>query len=160
MEPVNLMELIFGVKSKKLKLIPDERGWLMEILRSDDGEYFEKFGQVYVTACYPGVYKAWHYHKGQSDHFCCIRGMARVVLYDNREGSPTRGKLNEFHVGELNPTLLKIPPMVLHGFTAEGHEPAFIVNIPTEVYNHDRPDELRLPYDSPEIPYDWKVKHG
>jgi len=154
------MELISGVKTKKLKLIPDERGWLMEILRSDDGEFFEKFGQVYVTACYPNVYKAWHYHKLQDDHFCCIKGMAKVVLYDNREGSPTKGKINEFHMGELNPSLLRIPKMVLHGFTAEGHEPAFILNVPTEVYKYDKPDEHRMPYDSPDIPYDWKLKHG
>jgi len=154
------MEPISGVKSKRLKLIPDERGWLMEILRSDDREFFEKFGQVYVTVCYPGVFKAWHYHKVQSDHFCCLKGMAKVVLFDNREGSPTKGRLNEFIIGELNPTLLKIPPLVLHGFTAVGSEPAFILNVPTEVYRYDAPDEHRVPYDSPDIPYDWRVKHG
>jgi len=154
------MDLISGVIVKKLRLLPDERGWLMEILRSDDKEMFEKFGQVYITVCYPGVYKAWHYHKLQADHFCCIKGMAKVVLYDNRKGSSTKGTLNEFHIGELNPTLLKIPKMVIHGFTAEGPEPAHILNIPTETYNYEKPDEHRLPHDSPEIPYEWKVKHG
>ncbi|MEM2869289.1 MAG: dTDP-4-dehydrorhamnose 3,5-epimerase family protein [Thermoplasmata archaeon] len=153
------MELIDGVREKKLRLIPDERGWLMEILRSDE-ELFEKFGQVYVTACYPGVVKAWHYHRRQTDNFCAVWGMAKVVLYDGREGSPTRGRINEFHIGELNPTLLRIPPLVLHGFTAEGGEPTLIVNVPTEVYNREKPDEHRVPYDSPEIPYDWRVRHG
>lgn len=154
------METIDGVKAKKLRLIPDERGWLMEILRSDDGEFYERFGQVYVTVCYPGVVKAWHYHTRQTDNFCAIRGMAKVVLFDRREGSPTRGGLNEFHMGELNPLLIKIPPLVLHGFTAEGPEPAMVINVPTEVYNHAAPDEHRLPYDSPEVPYDWRVRHG
>ena len=151
--------MIDGVHTRKLRLIPDERGYLMEMLRPD-WEEFQKFGQVYITAVYPGVVKGWHYHKVQADYFVCVAGMAKVVLYDNREGSPTRGKLNEFHMGELNPSLLRIPPDVLHGFTAEGHEPAFILNAPTEVYNHEKPDEHRLPFNSPEIPYDWKQKHG
>jgi len=144
-EQVQCVELISGVRTKKLRLIPDERGWLMEILRSDDREHFEKFGQVHVTACYPGVCKARHFHKLQSDHFCCVQGMAKVVLHDNRDGSPARGKVNEFHMGELDPSILKIPPMVLHGSTAEGHEPALILNVPTEVYCHEKPDEHRLP---------------
>jgi dTDP-4-dehydrorhamnose 3,5-epimerase len=46
--------MIDGVKVKDLKVIPDERGLLMEMLRSDD-EVFQKFGQVYVTMVYPGV---------------------------------------------------------------------------------------------------------
>ena len=63
---------------KALKVIPDERGHLMEILRCDD-EMFQKFGQVYLTTGYPGVVKAWHYHKAQTDHFCVIKGMMKVV---------------------------------------------------------------------------------
>ncbi|MBU1147910.1 MAG: dTDP-4-dehydrorhamnose 3,5-epimerase, partial [Candidatus Omnitrophica bacterium] len=63
--------MIRDVEVKKLKLIPDERGRLMEILRSDE-EMFQKFGQVYMTTAYPGVIKAWHYHKKQDDYFTCI----------------------------------------------------------------------------------------
>ncbi|MDH7577273.1 MAG: dTDP-4-dehydrorhamnose 3,5-epimerase family protein [Bacillota bacterium] len=152
------MELIHGVRMRPLRLIPDERGFLMEMLRSDWPE-FTKFGQAYITACYPGVVKAWHYHKIQWDHFVCVQGMAKVVLYDPREGSSTRGKVNEFHIGYLNPVLLKIPPLVYHGFTAEGGTTALIVNFPTEFYNYENPDEFRLPFNDPSIPYDWKVKH-
>ncbi|MCK4614325.1 MAG: dTDP-4-dehydrorhamnose 3,5-epimerase family protein, partial [Thermoplasmata archaeon] len=65
------MKLIEGVKLKKLRVIPDERGWLMEILRQDD-EIFERFGQVYLTTAYPGVVKGWHYHRIQTDNFTCI----------------------------------------------------------------------------------------
>ncbi|SHI89390.1 dTDP-4-dehydrorhamnose 3,5-epimerase family protein [Desulfofundulus thermosubterraneus] len=153
------MELIDGVQVKKLRLIPDERGFLMEMLRSDWPE-FDKFGQAYITACYPGVIKAWHYHKIQWDHFVCVGGMAKVVLYDPREGSPTKGVLNVFHLGYLNPCLLKIPPGVYHGFTAEGNRTALIVNFPTELYNYEQPDEFRLPYNDPSIPYSWEVRHG
>lgn len=152
-------ELIQGVKIKKLRLIADERGFLMELLRSDWPE-FDKFGQSYVTACYPGVIKAWHYHKKQFDHFVCVGGMAKVVLYDPREESLTKGYVNEFHIGLLNPILIKIPPMVYHGFTPEGNQLALIVNLPTELYNYEEPDEHRAFYDDPSIPYDWSVKHG
>ena len=97
--------MIEGVMVKQLKVIHDERGRLMEILRCDE-EMFEKFGQVYLTTGYPGVVKAWHYHKGQTDHFCVVKGMMKVVLYDSRDGSPTKGEVNEFFLVEHRPTLL------------------------------------------------------
>lgn len=153
------MNYIEGVVVKKLPLIPDQRGYLMEMLRSDWPE-FERFSQAYLTACYNGIIKAWHYHKLQTDHFVCVAGMAKVVLYDSRENSPTRGLVNEFHMGQLNPILLKIPPLVYHGFTAEGNSTALIINFPTELYNYQQPDEHRLTYNDPSIPYSWEVKHG
>lgn len=153
------MELIKDVIVKQLKLIPDDRGYLMEMMRKDWPEFMQ-FAQSYVTACYPGIYKAWHYHKKQWDHFVCLWGMAKVVLYDTREDSPTRGKINTFHMGQLNPTLLRIPPLVYHGFTAEGDQTALIANFPTELYNYQEPDEFRVPFNDPSIPYDWEVKHG
>jgi dTDP-4-dehydrorhamnose 3,5-epimerase len=151
--------VIEGVKVRQLRFVPDERGYLMEILRSD-WEEFEAFGQVYVTAAYPGVVKGWHYHKLQSDHFVCIHGTAKVVLYDRRESSPTHGEVNEFFIGERNPSLIKIPAQVVHGFKGVGTDVALIVNVPTELYNYEEPDEYRLPYDTDEIPYDWALKHG
>ena len=153
------MEYIAGVKVRKLRLIPDDRGWLMELLRTDWDE-FEKFGQAYITTCYPGVVKAWHYHKGQTDHFACVSGLAKVALYDAREDSPTRGLVNEFDIGTLNPVLVKIPQLVYHGFTATGNEMAMIGNFPTALFNYKEPDEYRVPYDDPSIPYKWEVKMG
>jgi len=153
------MEYIAGVKTRQLRLIPDERGWLMELLRTDWEEY-EKFGQAYVTTCYPGVVKAWHYHKGQTDHFAGLSGSAKLVLYDARDDSPTKGMINEFFIGTLNPILVKIPRLVYHGFAAVGNETAVIINFPTALYNYQKPDELRVPYDDPSIPYRWEVKMG
>lgn len=152
-------KLIKDVMIKKLNLIPDERGFLMEMLRNDWDEY-EKFGQCYVTACYPGVVKAWHYHKKQTDHFICLQGMSKVVLYDGREDSPTKGMINEFHIGIKNPMLIKIPPLIYHGFKSEGQQTSFIVNIPTELYEYNNPDEYRIPFNDPSIPYDWDIKNG
>jgi len=151
--------MIEGVSVRKLRLIPDERGFLMEMFRSDWDE-FQKFGQTYVTAVYPGAVKAWHYHKIQTDHFICVAGMAKVVLYDGRKDSPTYGEINEFFMGTLNPILLKIPPFVYHGFKGLSQETALIVNVPTEVYNYATPDEYRLPAHTDDIPYDWARKDG
>ncbi|MCK4401077.1 dTDP-4-dehydrorhamnose 3,5-epimerase family protein, partial [bacterium] len=106
--------MINGVKIKKLKAIPDERGHIMEIFREDD-EIFEKFGQVYITTAYPGVVKAWHYHKKQTDNFACVRGMMKVVLHDSRTDSSTKGEINEFFIGKHNNLLIQIPKMVTHG---------------------------------------------
>src|SRR4030066_204644 len=121
--------MIEGVMVKQLKVIPDERGRLMEILRCDE-EMFEKFGQVYLTTGYPGVVKAWHYHKGQTDHFCVVKGMMKVVLYDYRDGSPTKGEVNEFFLGEHRPILLRIPPLVSHGFKTVSTEADPLFNKP------------------------------
>lgn len=150
--------MIEGVRVKKLRVIPDERGRLVEILRSDE-ELFDKFGQVYVTTAYPGVVKAWHYHKVQSDNLAVVSGMAKVALYDNREGSQTHGEVNEFFCGEHNPLLVHIPPLVLHGFKAVGEE-AIVVNVPTETYDYEKPDEHRIDPCKNDVPYDWGIKEG
>ena len=151
-------ELIEGVKIKKLNVIPDERGRLMEILRCDD-EIFEKFGQVYITTAYPGVVKAWHAHKLQDDNITVVKGMAKVVLCDLREDSSTYGKINEFFVGEHNPILIHIPKLVYHGFKCISENECIVVNIPTQPYNHKNPDELRLPFDTEKIPYNWERRN-
>ncbi len=154
-----MSQMIHDVQIKRLKVIPDERGRLMEMLRADDG-LLEKFGQVYMTTAYPGVVKAWHYHKKQWDHFVCVRGMMKVVLFDSREGSPTQGKVNEFFMGEYNPMLLQIPPLVYHGFKCISDCEAIVINTVTELYDYDDPDEFRAdPHDS-DIPYDWARKDG
>ncbi|MHB8170321.1 MAG: dTDP-4-dehydrorhamnose 3,5-epimerase family protein [Thermincolia bacterium] len=151
--------MIQGVKVKKLRVIPDERGRLMEMLRADDGEFI-KFGQIYMTSAYPGVVKGWHYHKLQTDNFVVVKGMMKVVLYDSREDSPTKGEVNEFFMGEHNPILLQIPPYVFHGFKCVSGTEAIVINSPTEVYNYQQPDEFRVhPHDN-DIPYDWGRKDG
>lgn len=150
--------MIAGVKTKKLRRIVDERGWLTEILRNDD-EIFQKFGQVYVTSAYPDVVKAWHMHKKQTDNFACIKGRVRLVLYDDRTESETNGEINEFIMNEEAPLLVSIPPRVWHGFQALG-ELAIIVSVPTEPYNYQNPDEYRLPPDTDKIPYRWNLKPG
>ena len=149
--------MIDGVMTKKLLVLPDERGRLMECLRSDD-ELFIKFGQLYMTTTYPGVVKGWHLHRVQWDNIVCVRGMIKLVLYDAREDSPTSAALDEFFLGEHQPLLVRVPPGVYHGWKCVGTEEAFIVNAPTEVYHYEQPDQEELPPDTPQIPYDWGVK--
>jgi len=151
--------MIDGVIIKPLRRIVDDRGYVMVILREDDEE-FRSFGQAYVSACLPGVVKAWHCHQKQWDYFCVVAGNAKVGLYDDREGSPTRGQTASLVIGELNPTLVVIPPLVWHGFTALGGQMAVLLNLPTLPYDEQEPDELRRPPFDPEIPFEWFIRGG
>jgi len=150
---------IAGVQIKQLRAIPDERGWLMEILRRDETDLLPRFGQVYVSATYPGVVKAWHYHKKQVDNFACIAGMVKLVLIDTREESPTRSLVNEYFIGTQNPMLVQVPNLVYHGWKCISVEPSLVVNVPSEPYDHGSPDEYRLePHGT--LPYDWARADG
>jgi dTDP-4-dehydrorhamnose 3,5-epimerase len=150
---------IHGVQVKPLKVVSDERGWLMEILRADERELFSKFGQVYASATYPGVVKAWHFHKRQTDNFACIAGMIKLVLVDTRDESPTKGTVNEFFVGVHSPLLVQVPNLVYHGWKCISLDASLVINVPNEPYNRDDPDEHRLePHGT--LPYDWTRKDG
>ena len=151
--------MIEGVVTKRLRLIPDERGRLMEILRCDD-ELFVRFGQVYLTTTYPQVVKAWHFHKKQDDFITCVKGALKLVLFDDREDSPTRGQVNEFFIGDHNPMLVKVPKMIYHGWKCVGLDEALVVNVPTEPYDRTEPDEYRIDPHINEIPYSWERKDG
>ena len=149
---------IEGVQVKPLRVIPDERGWLMEVLREDD-EIFERFGQVYVSATYPGVVKAWHFHTRQTDNFACVAGMIKLVLVDTREGSPTRDTINEFFLGVHNPVLVQVPNLVYHGWKCISDVPSLVINVPDEPYDRVHPDEQRIaPHGT--LPYDWSRRDG
>ena len=150
---------IDGVQVKPLRVVPDERGWLMEILRADDRALFTKFGQVYASATYPGVVKAWHFHARQTDNFACVAGMIKLVLVDTRDGSPTRDTVNEFFLGVHNPVLVQVPKLVYHGWKCISAEPSLVINVPDEPYDRDNPDERRLaPHGT--LPYDWARQDG
>ncbi|MCP3682752.1 MAG: dTDP-4-dehydrorhamnose 3,5-epimerase [bacterium] len=152
--------MIDGVKIKNLKVHEDYRGKVMEILRSDDKEFI-KFGQVYMTTCVPGVAKAWHYHRIQTDSFACIKGKVRLALFDSRPDSKTKGEVQEFLLSiDENPILVQIPNGVYHGFECASDDACIIVNTPTEFYNHNEPDEYRLPFDTKEIPFKWNATKG
>lgn len=147
--------MIDGVQLKKLRIVSDERGRLMEILRCDD-KFFQQFGQVYMTTAKPGIVKAWHYHKMQTDNFTCISGQMKLALYDARETSSTYLQVQDFIIDLDNPLLVQIPPYVYHGFKCISNKEAIVINTPTAAYNHNHPDEYRVdPYKN-DIPYNWE----
>ncbi|HSP55844.1 MAG TPA: dTDP-4-dehydrorhamnose 3,5-epimerase family protein [Dehalococcoidia bacterium] len=150
--------MIEGVQIKQLKRNADERGFLMELIRSTD-EFFTKFGQCYVSLNYPGVVRAWHYHKKQEDYFVVVQGMCKVGLYDMREGSPTKGVAEAHYLGDNNNIVLRIPIGVAHGYKTVGTQPSLLINFPTEVYTAAEPDEFRIAWDDPSIPLNWEIEY-
>jgi len=149
--------VIQGVDFHPLKQIPDERGRVMQMLRRDD-PWFERFGEIYFSVVYPGVVKGWHLHKVMTLNYAVIVGRIKLVLYDERKDSPTRGKLQEIFAGEDNYCLITVPPNVWNGFKGLGVEPAVVANCATEPY--DPSEIVRSDPFSDRIPYDWKLKHG
>jgi dTDP-4-dehydrorhamnose 3,5-epimerase len=148
--------MIDGVLVTPLRQIPDERGKIMHMLRVTD-PHFEAFGEIYFSVVYPGVIKGWHIHTRQVQNYSVVSGRIKLALYDQREGSPTVGQLQEIYLGGENYNLVRIPTGVYNGFKAVGSEPAIVANCAT--VPHD-PDEIsRLdPFDE-SIPYDWDLKH-
>ncbi|BBB91620.1 MAG TPA: dTDP-4-dehydrorhamnose 3,5-epimerase family protein [Methylomusa anaerophila] len=150
--------MIQGVEIKKLVRHSDDRGFFMEILRDDD-KLLKNFGQASLSKSYPGVIKAFHYHKKQDDIWFFPAGNAQVVLYDVREESPTKGETNVFYLGEDNPQILLIPVGVAHGYRVLGSSPAIIVYFTSQSYDPADPDEYRIPWDDSEINFDWSTKN-
>jgi dTDP-4-dehydrorhamnose 3,5-epimerase len=149
--------MIQGVSLRPLKQFPDERGKVMQMLRRDD-PWFERFGEIYFSVVYPGVIKGWHLHKVMTMNYAVITGRIKLVLYDEREKSPTRGELQEIFTGEDNYCLITIPPNVWNGFKGIGVERALVANCSTDP--HDPSEIARLDPFSDRIPYDWNLKHG
>ncbi|MDZ4812143.1 MAG: dTDP-4-dehydrorhamnose 3,5-epimerase family protein [Pseudomonadota bacterium] len=149
--------MIDGVVVTPLRQIPDERGKVMHMLRSD-APHFDRFGEIYFSAVHPGAIKAWHIHKLMTLNYAVVHGMIKFVLYDDREGSPTRGKLQELFIGESNYCLVTVPPLVWNGFKGYGEKAAIVANCTTHVHT---PDEIeRMSPFSDRIPYDWDIRHG
>lgn len=148
--------MIHGVKIKPLTRIPDERGTILHMMRCDDPD-FEQFGEIYFSTVYPGVVKGWHAHQRMTLNYAVISGMIKLVLYDDREDSPTRGELQEIFMGEDNYVRVTIPPRIWNGFKGIGVKPAIVANCAT--LPHDPEEISRLdPLTNP-IPYDWGLKH-
>ena len=151
------MSEIDGLTVTALRRIPDERGAVLHMLRADS-EGFAGFGEIYFSFVYPGVVKGWHLHKRMTLNYAVPVGMVKLVCYDDRSDSPTRGNVVELFVGELNYVLVTIPPFVWNGFKGIASTPALVANCAT--VPHD-PDEIvrRDPTDG-SIPYDWALRDG
>lgn len=149
--------MIDGVQVHPLKQIPDERGKIMHMLRADAG-HFQQFGEIYFSCVYPGAIKAWHIHREMTLNYATIAGHIKLVLYDDREASPTRGELQELFIGESNYVLVTIPPLIWNGFKGVGEKMSVVANCST--IPHDPAEIERMDPFSPQIAYDWDLKHG
>src|SRR5690554_151453 len=134
------MGKIHDVVIKKLVTHPDDRGYFREVVRDDDN-LLRRFGQSAVTKSYPGVIKAFHWHKDQDDVWYVVSGMARVVLYDRRPDSPTCGVTEVVFAGDDNPVAVLIPAGVAHGYQVLGDQPVILFYHVTKSYNPANPDE-------------------
>lgn len=152
------MPAIHDVVVKKLITHSDDRGYFREIVRADD-HLLRQFGQSSITKTYPGVIKAFHWHKDQDDVWYVVDGMARVVLYDRREGSPTQGVTQVVYAGEDNPVTILIPTGVAHGYQVLGPKPVVLFYHVTQVYDAKHPDEQRIAFDDPAIGFDWSIQN-
>jgi dTDP-4-dehydrorhamnose 3,5-epimerase len=149
--------VIEGVAVHPLRRIPDERGMVMHMLRAD-APHFERFGEIYFSTVYPQAVKGWHLHRRMTLNYAVVAGMIKLVVYDDREDSPTRSELMELFVGDDNYVLVTVPPLVWNGFKGVGTTPAIVANCAT--VPHDPAEIERLDPFSPRIPYRWDVRHG
>ena len=149
--------MISGVQIHSLRQIADERGKIMHMLRSDDG-HFEAFGEIYFSVAFEGVVKGWHLHKEMILNYACIVGSIKLVLYDDRENSPSKGRIDEFLLGESNYALVRIPPLVWNGF--QGVSPGYSMVANCATLPHDPSEIVREDPTWEMIPYDWSKTGG
>ena len=149
--------MIHDVMIQPLRRIPDERGTIMHMLKNSD-PWFDTFGEIYFSTIYPGVVKGWHIHHRMTLNYCVIGGSIKLVLYDDRSESPTRGEVNEFYIGTENYNLVKIPPLIWNGFKGIGSNTAILANCSSEPHDPTEIDRLD-PFDN-QIPYSWDIRHG
>ena len=149
--------MIDGVLIKPLVKIPDERGCIFPMLRSDDIE-FKGFGEIYFSLVYPQIIKGWHLHAKMTLNYAVIQGMIKLVLFDDRSHSKTRGEVQEIFLGDLKYALIQIPPGIWNGFKGISNPHAIVANCST--IPHDPAEITRLDPFSPQIPYQWDIKHG
>lgn len=148
--------MIEGVQVIQLQRIPDERGTILRMLRRTD-PHFIQFGEIYFSTVYPGVVKGWHLHHGMTLNYACPYGRVKLVLYDDREGSGTRGEFQEVFLGPDNHALVVIPPEVWNGFKGMHAPFSIVANCATEAHDPSRSERMD-PHES-HIPYDWALRH-
>jgi dTDP-4-dehydrorhamnose 3,5-epimerase len=151
------LTMLEGVKVIPLCQIVDERGKIMHMLKATD-PHFIAFGEIYFSCAWPGTVKAWHIHTSMTVNNAVLQGHAKLVLYDLRDASPTKGQVQEIFFGETNYCLVQIPPGIANGYKAYGDKLVVMANCATEP--HDPNEMLRLDPFTGDIPYDWSLKHG
>jgi dTDP-4-dehydrorhamnose 3,5-epimerase len=148
--------VIEGVQVIPLRRVPDERGTVMHMLRATD-PHFQQFGEIYFSTVYRDVVKGWHRHREMTLNYACVFGRIKLVLFDERPGSPSAGELQEVFLGPDNHALVIVPPEVWNGFKGMNDPFAIVANCCT--HPHDPARSTRLDPFENHIPYDWAVRH-
>ena len=149
-----IKSFIQGVEIIKKNQIVDDRGIILHMLRVDDKNY-KKFGEIYFSTINPNKIKAWHFHKLMTLNYAVVHGNIKLVLYDDRDESKTKGTIQEIILSNENHYLVSIPPKIWNGFCSSNNKHAILANcsdIP-----HDKEEIIRLPFDDPKFPYKWKI---
>lgn len=146
--------MIDGVRILPLRRIADDRGAILHMLRRDD-PHFERFGEIYFSLVNPGVVKGWHLHTRMTLNYAVPVGHIRLVLFDAREASSSRGAVQELELGEGRYQLVSVPPGVWNGFLGLHDGPSLVANCATEP--HDPAEITRIPPTDARVPYDWGV---
>jgi dTDP-4-dehydrorhamnose 3,5-epimerase len=139
---------IHDVVFRPTRPVPHEDGHVTEVARASWDVIGGPVVQVHVTTTLPGRIRAWGLHQRSTDRLFVVSGLVKIVVFDGRLDSPTRGYVNEFSVSEKNPGLLVVPPNLYHGWKNIGTSEAVVINMPTSMYNYEEPDALDLPWDS------------
>ncbi len=152
-------DLIAGVQIEPFPLWPDDRGYFLEIARLGQGLVagFPPTSQVSAALNYPGIIKAFHFHRFQTDYWVPAAGLLQVALVDLRRGSKTYAAKNTLYLGNLRPWQLLIPPGVAHGYKVIGDQPSVLVYITNRTY--DPKDEGRIAHNDSSIAYDWELQY-
>ena len=153
-------QLIDGVRLHFPETHPDERGDLCEIFNPAWGLRESPPVYAYQVTVRPGKVRGWVVHHEQDDWLFVSFGTLKIVLYDDREASPSRGKLNEICLSEHNRGVVVIPRGVFHAIQNIGEKAAMFINFPTQPYRHENPDKYRLPPNSDVIPYRFESRLG
>jgi dTDP-4-dehydrorhamnose 3,5-epimerase len=145
--------VIAGVAVREVRNVPRDDGCLTELYRRDWELDGAEVAHVFQVVLLPGAVSAWHAHEHALDRLFIAQGLAKIVLYDARSDSPTRGVVNVFRLGDVRPGLLVVPPRVWHGLQNVGDRPCTVVNLADRVYCYEDPDHWRVASDCAEIPY-------
>jgi dTDP-4-dehydrorhamnose 3,5-epimerase len=149
-----------GVVVREVLHVPRDHGVITEMFRPEWDPTGLPVVHIYQSRLFPGAIGAWSCHMKSVDRLFVNQGHLKVVLFDGREESPTFGRVVELHVGDARPAFLVLPTGIWHGLQNLGSSDALVLNYPTEAYDYEDPDHWRLPYDTPEIPYQWHVGGG
>lgn len=148
---------IDGVECTELVRHADQRGWLIELCRTDELPLGLVPAMAYVSQTLPGVTRGPHEHVAQTDVFAFVGpGEFEVWLWDARADSPTFGRRSVLRAGASRPLRVVVPPGVVHAYRNVGPEPGWVFNCPDQLYagrgKGEPVDEIRHEHD-PASPY-------